>query len=138
MFQKEGIDFQVTNLPHIANPIHLVQKIGSKNGIREIISDLFPREGIKLPVGYICKDKDEVLKAISEFLNTNRGFVVKIHNGESGWGIKIMNEEAVQLLDRTHMDTWLEDLFQSDRIWKSALYWTVISPMQECNGETFF
>ena len=122
MFQKEGIDFQVTNLPHIANPIHLVQKIGSKNGIREIISDLFPREGIKLPVGYICKDKDEVLKAISEFLNTNRGFVVKIHNGESGWGIKIMNEEAVQLLDRTHMDTWLEDLFQSDRIWKSALY----------------
>jgi len=122
MLQKEGIDFEVTNLPHLANPIGLVQKIGSKNGIREIISDLFPKEGIKLPVGYICKNKDEVLRAISEFLNTNQGFVVKIHNGESGWGVKIMNGEAVQSLDRTHIDTWLEDLFQSDQIWKSAPY----------------
>lgn len=122
MLQKEDIHFEVTNLPRIVNPIHLVQKIGSKNGIRKIISGIFPKEGIRLPVGYICKDKSEVLKAISEFLNTNRGFVIKIHNGESGWGVKIMNEEAVQLLDRTRMDTWLEDLFQSDRIWKSAPY----------------
>lgn len=122
MLQKGGIDFEVTNLPHLANPIGLVQKIGSKNGIREIISDLFPKEGIKLPVGYICKNKDEVLKAISVFLNKNQGFVVKIHNGESGWGVKIMNEEAVRSLDRTHMDTWLEDLFKSDQIWKSAPY----------------
>ncbi|MCX6790395.1 MAG: hypothetical protein NTV60_02600 [Candidatus Kaiserbacteria bacterium] len=122
MLQKEDIHFEVTNLPHIANPIHLVQKIGSKNGIREIISDLFPKGRIRLPVGYICKNKDEILKAISEFLNTNREFVIKIHNGESGWGVKIMNEKAVQSLDRIHMDTWLEDLFQSDQIWKSAPY----------------
>ncbi len=122
ILQKEGINFEVTNLPHLANPIHLVQMISSKNGVREIISDLFPRKGIRLPIGYICKDKGEILKAISEFLNTNRGFVVKIHDGESGWGIKIVNKEDVQSLDRTRMDTWLENLFQSDRIWKSAPY----------------
>ena len=122
MLQKEGIDFEVTNLPHLANPIGLVQKIGSKNGIREIISDLFPKEGISLPDGYICKDKDEILKAIPEFLNTNRGFVVKIRNGESGWGVKIVNKETTQSLDRTSLTTWLNDLFQSDQIWKSAPY----------------
>jgi hypothetical protein len=122
MLQKEGIDFEVTNLPHIVSPICLVQKIGSKNGIREIISDLFPKEGIRLPDGYICKDKDEILKAIPEFLNTNRGFVVKIHNGESGWGVKIMNKETAQSLDRTSMIAWLNNLFQSDHIWESAPY----------------
>jgi len=122
MLQKEGTDFEVINLPHIVNPIHLVQKIGSKNGIREIIRGLFPREGIRLPDGYICKDKDEILKAIPEFLNTNRGFVVKIHNGESGWGVKIMNKETAQSLNKIFLTTWLNDLFQSDHIWKSAPY----------------
>lgn len=122
ILQREKLRFKVTNLPHLANPINLVRKIDSKNGIREIISDLFPKERMRLPVGYICKNKNEILKAISEFLNINRGFVVKIHNGESGWGVKIVDGEMAQSLDRAFLTTWLNGLFQSDQIWKSAPY----------------
>lgn len=122
LFQKEGVHFQMTNLPRIAEPIRLVQKVGSKNGIREIVDGLFPQQGIQLPVGYICKDKHEVVRAISAILSMNQGFVVKIHDGESGWGVEIMSGESLKSLDRADIDTWLAGLFETDQIWKSAPY----------------
>lgn len=122
-FLKDRVaGWNVTNLPITTNPLKLVKEIDSKNGFREIVVNLFPRKNIKLPRGFICKTEDGVAKAISFFLNIGIGFVVKVHNGESGWGVKIIDNDAVQKLKENKVKDWLRELFESDLIWKFAPY----------------
>jgi biotin carboxylase len=122
VLRNEIPNLQVINLPHVANPAHLVQIVDSKNGFRTAMADLFPREGVRLPIGYTCDNGEEVLSAIAELLKRDRGFVIKIHNGESGWGVKMVNHQESMMLDQSRMNVWLEDLFRSDHIWEFAPY----------------
>lgn len=121
-FEDRVIGWNVANLPITTNPLKLVKEIDSKNGFREIVVKLFPRKNIKLPRGFICKTEDDVAKAISFFLNIGIGFVVKVHNGESGWGIKIIDNDAVQKLKENKVKDWLRELFKLDPTWKFAPY----------------
>ncbi len=114
--------WQVTNMPRITNPSDLVRIIDSKNGFRKIVANLFPRVNIKLPRGFTCKTEVDVAEAISLFLNLGKGFVIKVHNGESGWGVKIMDNDAVQKFTQSEAGDWLHKLFQSDPIWNFAPY----------------
>lgn len=114
--------WHVTNLPRATNPLDLVREIDSKNGFRKIVANLFPRENIKLPRGFVCKTEDDVVKAICFFLNADIGFVIKVHNGESGWGVKIIDNDAIQKFTEGKIKDWLRELFESDQIWNFAPY----------------
>lgn len=121
-FKKRVVGWHVTNLPKITNTLDLVREIDSKNGFREIVANLFPMENIKLPRGFICKTGHDVTKAILFFLNVGIGFVIKVHNGESGWGVKIMDKDMIQKFTKSKIEDWLRELFESDPIWKFAPY----------------
>lgn len=120
--ERKIAGWHITNMPKMTNPLDLVRKIDSKNGFRKIVANLFLRENIKLPRGYICKTENDITKAISFFLNADIGFVIKVHNGESGWGVKIIDNDAVQKLTEDKVKDWLRELFESDPIWKFAPY----------------
>ncbi|MEK7598838.1 MAG: hypothetical protein AAB474_00065 [Patescibacteria group bacterium] len=122
-FLEERIaGWHVVNLPRTTNPLDVVREIDSKNGFREMVANLFPRKNIKLPIGFICKTEADVAKAISFFLNAGAGFVIKVHNGESGWGVKIIDDDAVQKFTESKIKNWLRELFASDLIWNFAPY----------------
>lgn len=114
--------WHVTNLPMTANPLGLVREIDSKNGFRKIVTSLFPRENINFPRGFVCKTETDIAKAISFFLNVGIGFVIKVHNGESGWGIKIIDNDSIQKFTEGKTKDWLHELFESDPIWKFTPY----------------
>lgn len=114
--------WHITNLPRAINPLDVVREIDSKNGFRKIIANLFPRENIKLPHGFICKTEADVAKTISFFLNVGVGFVIKVHNSESGWGVKIIDNDTVQKFTENKIKDWLHKLFESDLIWKFSPY----------------
>jgi len=114
--------WRATNMPCVANPTNLVETIDSKIGFREIVADLFPRKNLMLPHGFICKTEPDIFKAIFSFLNAGRGFVIKVHNGESGWGVKIVDNDTAQRLKQTKVNEWLRELFESDPVWKFAPY----------------
>ncbi len=122
LLRDEIGNLSVVNLSKIEKPAELAETIDSKNGFRTIIIGLFPKDGVKIPNGSICKDKMEVLVAILGFLNANKGFVIKIHKGESGWGIKIVDEEEAKRFDTSQLATWLDNLLQSEDIWEFAPY----------------
>lgn len=111
-----------TNLPRTTDPLGLVGEIDSKNGFRKIVTNLFPRENIKLHRGFVCKTETDVVNAISFFLNVGTGFVIKVHNGESGWGVKIIDDDTIQKFTENKTRDWLHELFESNSIWKSAPY----------------
>jgi len=114
--------WQVTNLPRTTNPVNLVKTIDFKNGFREMVADIFPRGNLRLPRGFICKTETDVSKAIFSFLNAGRGFVIKVHNGESGWGVKIVDYNTAQRPKQTKVNEWSHELFESDPVWKFAPY----------------
>jgi len=122
LLKSKVVRWRATNVPHAANPANLVKTIDSKSGFREIIADLFPVKNLRLPRGFICESEKDVLKAIFEFLGEGRGFVIKVHNGESGWGVKIVDDDTAQDLNQTMMREWLSRLFGSDPVWKFAPY----------------
>ncbi len=122
LFKKRADDCYAVNMPLVQDPVQLVRTFDSKNGFREITADLFSIGDVRIPRGFICKTEAEVLKAILEFRVGNRGFVVKVHNGESGWGVKIVDDDTVQKLEHADMGAWLGDLFRSDPIWEFAPY----------------
>lgn len=112
----------VTNMPKVTSPLDLVREIDSKNGFREIVANLFPKENIKIPRGFICKTEADIAKAISFFLNVGIGFVIKVHSGESGWGVKIIDNDTIKKFKERKVKNWLGELFESDPIWKFAPY----------------
>lgn len=112
----------ITNIPKVTSPLDLVREIDSKNGFREIAANLFPKENIKIPRGFICKTEADIAKAIFFFLNIGIGFVIKVHSGESGWGVKIIDNNTIQKFKENKVRDWLQELFESDPIWKFAPY----------------
>lgn len=121
-FGERNVKWQVVNLPGTINPLDVVREIDSKNGFREIAVNFFPKENIKLPRGFICKTEADVAKAIFFFLNIGNGFVIKVHSGESGWGVKIIDNDTIQKFTESKVKDWLRELFESDPIWKFAPY----------------
>lgn len=122
-FLEERVgEWYVANLPRTTSSLDMVRKIDSKNGFREIATNLFPKENVKLPRNFICKTEVDIAKAISFFLDIGVGFVIKVHNGESGWGVKIIDNDSVQKLTENKIKDWLRELFESDLIWKFAPY----------------
>lgn len=122
LLEGKTAGWNIANLPQVVNPIDLIKEIDSKNGFREIVANLFPRGNIKLPRGFVCKTENDVAKAISFFLNAGIGFVIKVHNGESGWGVKIIDNDTIQKFTDSKIKDWLHELFKSDPIWKFAPY----------------
>jgi hypothetical protein len=120
--EEKATGWQVINLPKTKNPLSLVKAIDSKNGFRKIIANLLLQENLKLPSGFICHTEANVVEAICHFLDTGKGFVIKVHNGESGWGVKIIDNDAVHKLARNKINDWLRELFKSDLIWDFAPY----------------
>lgn len=121
-FLDKTADWQAANLPKIENPLSLIKSIDTKNGFREIVTGLLPQGNLKLPIGFICQTKTDVVKAASHFLDAEKGFVIKVHNGESGWGVKIIDNDATHKLSRDNIDDLLCVLSESDPIWNSAPY----------------
>src|SRR3989344_3295157 len=114
--------WQTTNMPCATNPVVLVKTIDSKSSFREMIASLFPAKNLRFPRGFICETEKDVSKAIFEFLGDGKGFVIKIHNGESGWGVKLVNADTAQRLKQTKVNEWLRELFESDPVWEFAPY----------------
>jgi hypothetical protein len=120
--EEKATGWQATNLPKTKNPLSLVKAIDSKHGFRKIVASLRLQENLKLPSGFICRTETDTAKAVRRFLDIGRGFVIKVHNGESGWGVKIIDNDAVQKLARNKINDWLRELFESDPIWEFAPY----------------
>ena len=120
--EEKATGWQTTNLPKTKNPLGLVKAIDSKNGFRKIVASLGLQENLKLPSGFICHTEADTAKAIRRFFDIGKGFVIKVHNGESGWGVKIIDNDTVQKLARNKINDWLRELFESDPIWDFAPY----------------
>jgi hypothetical protein len=123
-FLVKKANWQIINLPKTKNPLDLVKSIDTKDGFREIVADLLPQENLKLPNSFICQTEADVVRAISNFLDVGKGFVIKVHNGESGWGVKIIDNDSIHKLprDKIKISGWLHALFESDSIWNFAPY----------------
>ena len=121
--EEKATGWQATNLPSkTKNPLGLVKAIDSKDGFRKIVANLRLQENLKLPRGFVCRAEADTAKAIRRFLDIRKGFVIKVHNGESGWGVKIVDNDAVQKLAQNKINDWLQELFASDPIWDFAPY----------------
>lgn len=121
-FKKQVLGWNTVNLPSTENPTGLVRFLDSKSGFRKALAVIFPHEKLMLPQGFVCPNRNDVVRAISHFISIKSGFVIKVHNGESGWGIKIMDANDIKRLAKENLHNWVGDLFQSDQIWNFAPY----------------
>lgn len=84
--KANGINVFVDNMP-AKGGYDLVRYLDSKSGFRKEIEKI----GVKCPEGYICQTIDELRNKIDWFKSNNRPFVLKADQGESGWGLILVN-----------------------------------------------
>lgn len=91
-------------------------EIDSKVGFRRIFSDAH----VSLPGGSICHDALSVATAVFALGRQGRGAAIKLHNGESGWGLRFVDAEESQT--RVGCDALVHSLFSSDPVWDIGPY----------------
>jgi len=85
--QTCGLNVFVDNMPSKGR-YDLVKYLDSKSGFRKEIEKL----DVKCPKGYICQTTDELKNMIDWFKTNERPFIIKADQGESGWGLILVND----------------------------------------------
>ena len=89
----------------------LVRYLDSKSGFRKEVEKL----NIKCPEGYICQTIEELKNKIDWFKTNHRPFVLKADQGESGWGLILVNDL------KTTTETLISQV-TTETIWSNGLY----------------
>jgi hypothetical protein len=95
--------------------------LDSKAAFRGMFADHFQQGGLdRLPAGSVCISLTEVEAEVSRRLRQGGGFVLKVHNGESGWGTKIVR--AADAPAANDLEEWISMYMRTDPIWERGPY----------------
>jgi hypothetical protein len=98
--------------------LRAAEEVDSKAGFRR----LFENSALLLPKGRICEDAAETAAGALALLSEGYDVVVKIHNGESGWGLKFIDAHDFISADLNDVSTVIATLFGSDLVWSKGPY----------------
>jgi hypothetical protein len=93
-------------------------EIDSKAGFRRVCNG----SNVSLPPGEICDDLTMTAAALHALLSSGRAAVVKVHNGESGWGLQAFNQPDGPPPDIEACVAILSQLFATDAVWAESPY----------------
>lgn len=93
-------------------------EVDSKAGFRR----LFENSALLLPKGRICHDAAQTASGALALLSEGYDVVVKVHNGESGWGLKFIDAQDFQSAELEDVGTAIATLFDSDSVWSEGPY----------------
>jgi len=95
----------------------IAKYLDSKLGFRvEILKLITAHEFLRIPDGFIARNKPEALAIVEWLYASNRAAVVKVNFGESGWGLWICRVGEFQSSSAAR-DT-LQSLMDADPVWK--------------------
>lgn len=98
--------------------LKVAQALDSKAGFRQA----FENSQITLPNGSICSTLEATAAAVHAFAKRGQQAVVKVHNGESGWGMRLLNPPEERLEPLAECVAAIGSLFDSDPIWAAGPY----------------
>lgn len=115
-FKKEKLVFRINGVPQIYSRwtvSYLDSKVGFRQEILKLKND---KEKVKIPEGFICKNKEEAKKMATWFYINNRSCIIKANGGEGGWGLIILKKE--NFISASVLERETENKFFNDSIWK--------------------
>lgn len=108
--RASGLNVFVDNMP-TKGGYRLVRYLDSKSGFRTEIEKI----GVRCPEGFVCKALDDLKNKIDWFKTNKRPFVIKADQGESGWGLILVNDL------QTATDSLISQV-TSETIWSNGPY----------------
>lgn len=108
--QAKDINVFVDNMP-TKDGYDLVRYLDSKSGFRTEIEKI----GVRCPEGFVCKTLEDLKNKIDWFKSNKRPFAIKADQGESGWGLILVNDL------QTATDSLINQV-TSETIWSNGPY----------------
>ena len=102
-------------------------ELDSKAGFRRI----FECSELALPEGTICGSAEDTAAALHAFANRERAAAVKVHNGESGWGLRFFDPMDGRLATHRLCERAVQSLFASESVWAAGPY--VVEQYVDCD-----
>ncbi|MEQ6204845.1 hypothetical protein ABMC88_17530 [Sulfitobacter sp. HNIBRBA2951] len=83
----------------------------------------FQDTAVRMPRGYVCEELSQVVTRLMEFSEVGTPAVLKVHDGESGWGMEIFDWLAqADKRDKRQIDKAVKEIVSADLVWSHGPY----------------
>lgn len=115
ILKNKGYKFNLPEVPN-RNSFWTTAFFDSKSGFRQLTKNfgsIFP----KMPEGYICETKKEILGWANYFIKNKNGCVLKTNRGLAGAGLKIIKKSEIH----GNIDDYVGYIIDTDDYWNKDL-----------------